>query len=101
MSNAKKIKIIADYLVTTGTQKSLSGNYIMFHTDIVKQFPGISLQWIQEHHREIRDEIDSREETISETWDTLERGEVTGWDMMFGLAYCPNAEDDKEDEEAC
>lgn len=92
MSNQKKCQKIAEFLVREGTNRTHVGNYIMTYKDVLAQFPNISLRWIKKNHRNIRNEIDSRVEVISETWDELDGREIIGWDMMFGLSHCPNVE---------
>lgn len=88
----KMIQDIADLLINVGTRKTTSGNYHVDFKDIASAME-IDKQEIIDAREDIMTEIDSREEIISETWlDFDENGVPDGFDMMFGLDYCPNAE---------
>lgn len=93
---------IVDFMIEVGTQETSSGNYNFYFDELaeeqVEHF-GISkeyaLEWLNEHIDEITDEIDRREEVISETWYNYDEcGNVEGFDINFALDYCPNIEEE-------
>ena len=91
------VKQIVDWMIVTGSGNTSSGNWHIDFDEIYNRFPGVTKEWVYDHIREICEEIDSREEIISETWLDEKDGEWIGFDMNFCLAYCPNVEDDEED----
>lgn len=83
-------KEIAEYMVTTGCEKTMSGNYHFEFNDINDKF-GTSLPNDDSLMKCIEDAIYGNRDLadkildLDTTWD---------FDFMFGLAYCPNAEEE-------
>ena len=103
METADALKLmvneVVDMLIEVGTNHSWSGNYHISFKE-ASRLSGIEHDWIVAHADDIMDELSIREETIEEQWfDYDEDGNKEGFDMLFGLAYCPYAQDDEEGDE--
>ena len=80
---------ITEWLVKVGTTKTTSGSWYVSFDEVASKF-GLDVEYIKENAKAIAAWLDKKhEEIISETW--LDDG---GFDMNFGLAYCPNVEED-------
>ena len=102
MKKWNMITYIVDVMVETGTQVKSIGNYNFYFDELAEEQEehfGVSkeyaLEWLNEHCDAIADELDRREEVISETWYNYDHnGNVEGFDINFALDYCPNIEDE-------
>lgn len=98
---------IVDFMIEEGTQETSSGNYNFYFDELAEEQAehfGISkeyaLEWLSEYCDAIAEEIDRREEVLSETWYSYdEYGNVDGFDINFALDYCPNVEEVEYGEE--
>lgn len=101
------VKALADYMVEEGRNSTTQGNYIFDFSDLAiklyedfryaGEFPAET--WLQMHCDEIVDAIDGHEEVIPETWlDCDVYGYPEAFDINFGLAYCPNADIEEEED---
>ena len=86
------IKKIADYIIETSRNETTTGNYCLYFDEIAANMDGVTAEYIAANYEEIKDEIDTRPEILSETWPELENDIIVGFDVNLGLAYCPNAE---------
>lgn len=94
------ITYLVDFMIENGTQETSSGNWNFYFDELADKLYeefGMSIEeafeWLSENYRAIADEIDSRREVISETWFNYDEDDIVeGFDINFGLAYCPNAE---------
>ena len=94
---------IVDFMVETGTQQTSSGNWNFYFDELAgemsRHFSDIgvdeALIWLQENYLDVIDYLDERKESLSETWLNYDdEGNVEGFDINFGLAYCPNVEEE-------
>ena len=76
------IKQIVNWLVEIGTTNTSNGTWVVYYDEIASKFD-ITEDWVHTHRYEIIDELDSREEILSETW-----GEE---DESFDMNFCLNA----------
>lgn len=76
------IKQIVNWLVEIGTTNTSNGTWVVYYDEIASKFD-ITEDWVHTHRDEIIDELDSREEILSETW-----GEEDGY---FDMNFCLNA----------
>lgn len=82
------LKQIVDYMIKSGTEWTETGAYIFYHDELAKAFT-LPVDWFRENHEAIKEEIDSRKEVLSETWDELDAlGNPEGFDINFCLKYC-------------
>ena len=89
---------IVDYIISIGTANTATGNWHISYDELSEAFDFATPEYLRQHHEEILFELDGRKEILSETWtDYDENGEPEGFDCNFALAYCPNADDYKED----
>ena len=84
------LKNIVDYIITTSTQDTTSGNYCIYFEEITKAIPEATPEFLRANFEAIKDEIDTRPEILSETWEITEAGELVGFDINLALDYCPN-----------
>ncbi|MBR5355903.1 MAG: hypothetical protein IK121_03170 [Lachnospiraceae bacterium] len=105
------VALVTDWIIREGTTKTFSGNYSVYGSEIADYLVSLGLSfraafdWLERHKKNLKDSIDAREEIIGDTWyihnehatehmsieDKLKLKDVIGYDMIFGLAYCPNA----------
>ena len=82
------IQKIVDFMIKSGTEWTETGNYCFYYTELAHLF-NQPAEWFLEHREEIKAEIDSRPEVLSETWDELDAlGTPEGFDINFCLEYC-------------
>lgn len=84
-----KINRIVNWMIEEGTTETTTGNWHIGFSEIERIF-NVSKEWCLNHHEDIKDELDSRNELISEVWEDIENDEILGFDMNFGLEYCKN-----------
>ncbi len=82
----KKVSEAVEYMISIGTEKTLSGNYHFDFDEIEQKF---------------RVKVDDyfKSKVVVEAMHTgklLDIDIEEDFDFMFGLAYCPNAEEDEE-----
>ena len=101
-----KIKInandVASYIVEYARNRSHSGNYIVFDTEIATFLVdrycikfNRAIDWINDNREALKKAIDSQEAIIGETYDECdfdESGTPIGFDIIMGTWYCPLAE---------
>ena len=85
----KLARSIADYMTAEGTKMTRSGSYI-FYFDEINQLFGTSLPDDANMVEQITDALDT---DIVADADTTE-----GFDLVFYLDYCPNAEEPVSDD---
>jgi hypothetical protein len=78
----QKVAAVVDYIIEYGTKNTSGGNWIMGFDDIPNEIADLS--FIQSNAERINDGLWEREEIL----DTDITDE--GFDMVYGLAFCPN-----------
>ena len=76
------IKQIVNWLIEIGTTNTSNGTWIVYYDEIASKF-NVTEDWVREHREDIINELDSKEEILSETW-----GEE---DDCFDMNFCLNA----------
>lgn len=90
------INKIVDYIIKEGTENTANGQWNIFVEDIESVF-NISYNYIYNIKEDIKDELDIREEILSETWDLFDdNNKWIGFDCNFCGMYCPNWEENGE-----
>lgn len=92
--NEKELIIeIVNYVISRGTQNTTNGSWIIYSDELQDMF-NVSYLWLLENAEDIKEEIDSREEILTETWDEFnEDGKWDGFSCNFCGKYCPNWEE--------
>lgn len=98
---AELLNQIVDSMIYIGTNHSLSGNYHISFNELAEMWDDkVDYDWVVAHSDDILYELHMREETLEEQFFDYDKdGNKKGFDMLFGLAYCPNAEDEDGDVE--
>ena len=86
--NIKKMESVVDYVIANGTQNTSWGNWITCFDDIPSTIA--STDFIKNNVEEIVDMLAVREEVLDI--------EIYGdnFDIVYGLAYCPDLQDDED-----
>ena len=95
-----KVPEIANYIVKKACEETTSGNYHVFFDDIagfLKVDNPVErnrvLAFLTREFYTITEELDSKEEILSETWESFDsEGNLIGFDLNLALDYCPNIE---------
>ena len=90
-----QVEQVVRYIVKVGTEETITGQYFLYTEDITRRFKFATPLWIEDHIDDVRNGIDVRKESLSETWlDFDENGRFVAWDCNFCGEYCPNWEED-------
>ena len=100
------LKGLVDWMIKVGTEKTLYGNYIISYGDIESEFIyfdktsgrmyRLTKAILEANHEAILNEIDSREEILSETWNEYDGDNLDGFNMNFCLDACGLTADDAD-----
>jgi len=88
----ERIREIVDFIIKVGTENTETGQYSVYFDELYSVFQYATIEWLRKYCGWIRLLLDSRKETISETWwETAADGStIIGFDCNFCGAYCPN-----------
>lgn len=84
ITDAERITAVVDYIVSTGTEKTSSGNWITSFFDIPWDMADIDF---------VAENADAIEERLWERDEVLDVAIAeSNFDIVYGLQYCPNLE---------